>query len=76
MSGSSDLDDIVMTCEFYSEPDWPFYVDYENLHVTMGGYGIDPVRKNGHLVGYLVEGPDGVTRIVDDLDEFFQMEFE
>lgn len=64
--------DIVMICEFYRGPDWPVYVDYENLHVTVGEYVISPVRENGRFVGYLVEGPDGVTRVVDDLDSYFQ----
>lgn len=61
-----------MTCEFYADSDWPLYIDPENLHVTMGGYGIEPVRENGHLTGYLVEDPDGVTQAVDDLDSYFQ----
>lgn len=72
MSASSVLDDIVRVCEFYRESDWPFFVDLENFHVTVGEYGIVPVRGNGHLAGYLVEGPDGVTQVVDDLDSFFQ----
>lgn len=72
MSVESDFDDVVRICEFYRECDWPLYVDYENLHVTMGEYGVDLVRENGHLVGYLVEDPDGVTCVVDDLDSYFQ----
>ena len=72
MSASSDFEDIVSTCEFYADSDRMIYVDLENFHVTMGEYGIDPVMEGGHLVGYLVEDPDGVTQVVDDLDSFFQ----
>lgn len=73
---SSDFEDIVRTCEFYREEGWPFYVDYESSHVTLGGYGIDPVREGGHLTGYLVVDPEGVSQVVDDLDSFFQSVFE
>lgn len=76
MSAESDFEDIVRICEFYREPDWFFFVDLENFHVVMGDYGVDPVRENGHLVGYLVEDPKGVTRVVDDLDIYFQEVFE
>lgn len=76
MSVSSDLEDIGRICGFYREDDWLFYVDLENSHVTMGDYGIDPVRENGHLVGYLVEDPEGVTQVVDDLDSYFQSVFD
>lgn len=72
MSVSSDLEDIVMICEFYSDTDCGVYVDLENSHITMGEYGIDPVRVDGHLVGYLVEDPEGVTHEVNDLDSYFQ----
>lgn len=76
MSADSDLEDIVRICRFYCEPGWPFHVDLENLHVTMGDYGVDPVRENGRLVGYLVEDPTGFTRVVEDLDYYFQEVFE
>lgn len=76
MSVGSDFEDAVRICEFYCEPGWPFYVDLENLHVMMGDYGVDPVWETGHLVGYLVEDPDGVTQIVDDLDSYFQSVLE
>lgn len=72
MGVSSDFQDIVRTCEFYRESEWSFYVDYVNLHVAMGGYGIDLVREDGHLVGYLVEDPYGATQLVDDLDSYFK----
>lgn len=65
-----------MTCEFYSEVDCPLHVDFENLHVSIGDYGVDPVMENGLLVGYLVEEPDGVTQVVEDLDHYFQRVFK
>lgn len=76
MSVDSDFEDIVKICEFYCGVDCPLHVDWENLHVAVGDYGVDPVREDGRLVGYLVEDPDGVTQIVDDLDSFFQEEFK
>lgn len=72
MSVESDFEDVVTLCNFYKEGDWSFYVDLENLHVVMGDYAIDPVWENGHLVGYLVVDPEGVTQVVDDLDSYFQ----
>lgn len=76
MGASLVFDDVVMICEFYRESGWPFFVDLEGLHVVMGGYGIDLVMENGHLMGYFVEGPDGVSQVVDDLDVYFQCEFD
>lgn len=76
MSADSDFEGIVEICEFYGLPDYPVHVDWENFHVTVGDYGIDPVRRDGYLTGYLVEDPNGVTQVVDDLDEFFQIVFE
>lgn len=72
MSAGSDFEDIVRICEFYREPGWSIYVDLENQHVNMEGYGVDPVREEGRLVGYLVEDPLGMTLVVDDLDDYFQ----
>lgn len=72
MSISSDFDDMVKICEFYSGDDLPIEVDYENYYITLGDYVVDPVMEHGHLVTYLVEDPDGVTLFVSDLDVYFQ----
>lgn len=72
MSLSSDFDDLVKICEFYSGDDLPLEVDEENYYITLGDYIVDPVMNDGHLVTYLVEDPDGVTLFVSDLDAYFQ----
>lgn len=72
MSVVSEFDDLVKICEFYSGDDLPLVVDYENYCITLGGYVVGPVMEGGRLVSYLVEGPDGVTLFVSDLDEYFQ----
>ena len=76
MTTTSDFADIITICQFYAESGWDIYVDYENSHVMMGDYVIGPVRENGVLVGYLVADPEGVTQVVDDLDSYFQGEFD
>lgn len=76
MSVYSDFEDIVTTCEFYADSDWEIHVDLENSHVTMGDYGVYPVRGDGRPVGYLVEDGDGVTQVVDDLDSYFRSELD
>ena len=72
MSIETEFDDTVKICEFYSGDDLPIEVDEENYHITLGDYVVDPVMKDGHLVTYLVEDPDGVTLFVSDLDDYFQ----
>lgn len=72
MSVSSEFEDLIMTCEFYASSVDELYVDLENYHIRMDGYGIDPVTRDGHLVRYLVEAPDGKTLFVDDLDSYLQ----
>lgn len=72
MRFSSDFDDMVKTCDFYSGDNLPIEVDEENYYVTLGDYVVDPVMKDGHLVMYIVEEPDGITLFVSDLDEYFQ----
>lgn len=75
MTASSDFDDMVKICEFYSGEGLPVEVDYENRHVSLGDYEVDPVIEHGHLVTYLVEGPDHTSLFVNDLDEYFQDQF-
>lgn len=72
MCVSSDFDDTVKICEFYSGDDLPVKVDYENCCVNLGGYVVDPVMENGHLIMYSVEDPGHNTHLVGDLDSFFQ----
>lgn len=72
MGVDSEFDDMVKICEFYSGDDLPIEIDYENYFIDLGGYVVDPVMKDGHLVTYLVEDPDGVTLFVSDLDDYFQ----
>lgn len=72
MSFTSDFEDTIKTCEFYSDSVDGVEVDLENYHIRMDGYDIDPVTSDGHLVRYLVEDPDGVALFVDDLDSYFQ----
>ena len=72
MCVSSDFDDTVKICEFYSGDDLPVVVDYENYYVFLGDYAVDPVMENGHLVSYIVEDPEHNTHLVGDLDSYFQ----
>lgn len=72
MSVSSDFEDVIKTCEFYASSVDGTEVDLENYHISMDGYEIDPVTRDGHLVRYLVEDPKGVCLFVDDLDSYFQ----
>lgn len=71
MCVSSDFDDTVKICEFYSGDGLPIEVDYENCYVFLGDYVVDPVMENGHLITYIVEDPDHNTHLVGDLDSFF-----
>lgn len=73
MSVSSDFDDTVKICEFYSGDGLPVEVDYENCIVSLGGYVVDPVMENGHLIVYIVEDPGHNTHLVGDLDYYFQL---
>lgn len=72
MCVSSDFDDTVKICEFYSGDGLPITVDYENYYVFLGGYVVDPVMENGHLITYIVEDPGHSTHLVGDLDSYFQ----
>ena len=72
MSVSSDFDDTVKICEFYSGDGLPLSVDYENYFVYLGEYLVDPVMENGHLVTYIVEDPGHNAHLVGDLDSYFQ----
>lgn len=72
MCVSSDFDDTVKICEFYSGDGLPIKVDYENFFVYLGGYIVDPVMENGHLVTYIVEDPGHNAHLVGDLDSYFQ----
>lgn len=74
MSVSSEFEDIIKTCEFYATSVDEVGVDLENYHVRMAGYDIDPVMRDGHIVSYLVQDPDGIALFVDDLDSYFQSE--
>lgn len=72
MSAESAFEDIVKICEFYADPCEAFEVDLENCIVFMGAREVSPVMKDGHLDGYLVIEPDGVSHREDDLDSYFQ----
>lgn len=72
MRVSSDFDDTVKICEFYSGDDLPIEVDYESYYVKLGGYTVDPVMENGHLITYIVEDPGHSTHLVGGLDSYFQ----
>lgn len=72
MCVSSDFDDTVKICEFYSGDDLPIKVDYENYFVFLGDYIVDPVMENGHLITYIVEDPAHNAHLVGDLDYYFQ----
>lgn len=72
MCVSSDFDDTVKICEFYSGDGLPISVDYENFIVNLGDYVVDPVIEYGHLITYIVEDPEHNTHLVVDLDSYFQ----
>lgn len=72
MCVGSDFDDTVKICEFYSGDGLPIKVDYENFLVNLGGYVVDPVMENGHVVTYIVEDPEHNIHLVGDLDSYFQ----
>ena len=72
MSVTSDFDDTVKICEFYSGDGLPIKVDYENQLVKLGDYVVDPVMDNGHLITYIVEDPGHNTHLAGDLDSYFQ----
>ena len=72
MCVSSDFDDTVKICEFYSGDGLPIEVDYEKHLVFLGEYVVDPVMENGHLISYIVEDPGHSTHLVGDLDSYFQ----
>lgn len=72
MCVSSDFDDTVKICEFYSGDGLPIRVDYENYYIFLGGYTVYPVMENGHLIAYLVEDPGRNIHLVGDLDSYFQ----
>jgi hypothetical protein len=76
MSVESDFEDTVKICEFYADPCETFEVDLENCIVFMGAREISIVRRDGHLDGYLVIDPNGVSIQVGDLDEYFQSVFD
>lgn len=69
---SSDFDDTVKICEFYSGDDLPLKADYENYLVYLGEYIVDPVMESGHLVTYIVDDPGHNSHLVGDLDSYFQ----
>lgn len=73
MCVSSDFEDTIKICEFYSGDGLPLEIDYENYYVILGDYVVDPVIDNGHLVTYIVEDPEHNTHLVGDLDSYFQM---
>lgn len=72
MCVSSDFDDTVKICEFYSGDGLPIEVDYENFYVFLGDYVVDPVMEDGSLITYIVEDPGHNTHLVGDLDSYFQ----
>lgn len=72
MSVSSEFDDTVMICEFYSGEGLPIEVDYDNRAVFLGDYVIESLVKNGHITDYFVTDPDFNPHLVTDLDAYFQ----
>ena len=72
MSAASDFDDAVKICEFYSGDGLPLEIDFENCLVKLGGYVVDPVIEDGHLIAYIVEDPGRDVHLVGDLDSYFQ----
>lgn len=76
MSASSDFEDTVKICELYAESYEDFEVDYENNLIVMGDYTVVPLIAHGVLNGYFITCSDGSSHLVDDLDDFFQREFE
>ena len=73
MSDASVFDDTIRICEFYSTVPDEVVVDLENFHIRLGEYDIDPVVRDGRVVRYLVQEPDGTAIFVDDLDSYFQL---
>ena len=76
MSAESDFEDVVKICEFYADPCEGFEVDLENYLVLMGAREINPIRRAGRLVGYLIIEPDGFSHLEGDLDSYFQSIFD
>lgn len=72
MSVSSDFDDTVKICEFYSGEGLPIEVDYDNRVVFLGDYVIESLVKNGHITDYFVTDPGFNPHLVTDLDSYFQ----
>lgn len=72
MSVSSDFDDTVKICEFYSGDALPIEVDYDNRAIFLGDYVIDPLVKNGHITDYFVTDPVFIPHLVTDPDSYFQ----
>lgn len=72
MSVSSEFDDTVKICEFYSGDGLPLTVDFESHYIFLGNYVVDPAMDNGHLITYIVEDPWHNTHLVGDLDSYFQ----
>lgn len=72
MSVSSDFDDTIKICEFYSGDGLPIEVDYENRAVFLGDYVIEPLEKSGRITYYFVTDPDFIPHLVTDLDSYFQ----
>lgn len=72
MSVSSDFDDTVKICEFYSGDGLPIEVDCDNRTVFLGDYVIEPLVRNGHITDYFVTDPDFIQHLVTDLDCYFQ----
>jgi hypothetical protein len=70
MSVSSDFDDMVKICEFYSGDGLPIVVDYDNRAVFLGDCVIEPLVKNGHITDYFVTDPDFNPHLVTDLDSY------
>lgn len=75
MSASSDFEDTVNICKFYSEFSYGIEVDYENHRIIVDGYTVEPVMEGGHLINYIVKDPEGKSHFVGDLDSFFQRAF-
>lgn len=49
------FEDTVRTCLFYTDSYYNVEIDSENYHVTVEGYGVDPVMEDGVLAYYHVE---------------------
>lgn len=75
MCVESDFENTIKICEFYADPCETFEVDSENHFIFMGSRGINLVRENGRLDGWLIIEPDGFSQLVDDLHTYFQSVF-